>query len=578
MLYNAALAPDCGWLDYLEVMFYGLTLDSTMSAYLVVLPFLLVGISIWVKKLPFRKILIAYYAVIALLISVAFVMDMTLYAFWNFKLDTTPFIYSPSDGSSSVPWFFIPVRVLIACALAVLLFRILWKITPKRLSVATQKIADTLGMIALSGVLFVTIRGGVSASSSNIGRAYFSDKLFLNHSAVNPLFSFFYSLGKSDNFAEQFNFFPEAEREQLFDGLYPTGEGTTEPLLKIDRPNVLIILWESFGGNFTEAIGENAAITPNFNQLTKEGIFFENYYSNSFRTDRGTICALSGYPGLPTVSVMKLPVKSQTLPSIAKTLSKAGYKTDFLYGGDINFTNMQSYFRSTGYQKITADVNFSLKDRVTNAWGVNDEITFNHLYQQIQSRKDSPWHTGFLTLSSHEPFRVPYHRLADKITNAFAYTDNCLGEFIARLKKTPAWDNLLIIIMPDHGSPYPHTLTVQNPDFFYTPMLWLGGAVAQPVKVEKLVNQTDVSATLLAQLHLPHDDFKFSRDVFNSDYTYPFAFFSFNNGMGFRDSTGVSVYDNVSGTVIFEQPATNENRVNRAKAILQTVYDDLGTR
>jgi hypothetical protein len=85
-----------------------------------------------------------------------------------------------------------------------------------------------------------------------------------------------------------------------------------------------------------------------------------------------------------------------------------------------------------------------------------------------------------------------------------------------------------------------------------------------------------LAATLLSQLQLPHADFRFSRDVFNSDYSYPFAFFAFNNGMGFRDSTGVSVYDNTSKTVIFTQPAPNENRVNRAQAILQTIYDDLG--
>ena len=40
---------------------------------------------------------------------------------------------------------------------------------------------------------------------------------------------------------------------------------------------------------------------------------------------------------------MKYPAKSQTLPSIAKTLTNEGYVADMLYGGDINFTNMQSY-------------------------------------------------------------------------------------------------------------------------------------------------------------------------------------------------------------------------------------------
>lgn len=74
---------------------------------------------------------------------------------------------------------------------------------------------------------------------------------------------------------------------------------------------------------------------------------------------------------------MKIPAKSRTLPAIAEGLSKAGYKTDFLYGGDINFTNMKSYLLSTGYQRLIANTDFSLAEQTSNAWGVNDDITLN---------------------------------------------------------------------------------------------------------------------------------------------------------------------------------------------------------
>lgn len=152
---------------------------------------------------------------------------------------------------------------------------------------------------------------------------------------------------------------------------------------------------------------------------------------------------------------MKIPAKSRTLPSIAEELVKAGYKTDFLYGGDINFTNMKSYLLSKGYQRLTADKDFSLAEQTSNAWGVNDDITFEYLYNQLKDRKETPWHTAFLTLSSHEPFEVPYHRLDEQIPNAFAFTDDCLGKFIEKLKQTPVWKDLLVICLPDHGFYYP---------------------------------------------------------------------------------------------------------------------------
>ena len=582
MLYNGSIEKGFGFADYMQVMIHGASLDAATAGYLTAFPFLLVLISIWFRKFPLKKILYGYYILAAALISIIFVVDMALYTFWGFKLDASVFLYidSPKEALASVSVGFILLRVLAILLLIALNCWVLLKITPSVLTVTRKRIAGTAGMLLLGGVLFIIIRGGVTESTSNIGQVYFSNEPFLNHSAVNPDFSLLSSMGKSQNFASEFNFFDEEKRAALFDGLYPTTDGDSIiQVLNTKRPNILIILMEGFGGAFVEPLGGLPDVTPHFNRLSKEGIFFTNCYANSFRTDRGTVCTFSGYLGLPTASVMKIPAKSRTLPAIAEGLSKAGYKTDFLYGGDINFTNMKSYLLSTGYQRLTANTDFSLAEQTSNAWGVNDDITFEYLYNQLRNRKEEgPWHTAFLTLSSHEPFEVPYHRLEDKIPNAFAYTDECLGKFIDRLKQTPAWKDLLVICLPDHGFYYPREGSNAMPRFYHIPLLWLGGAVKQPMQVDKIMNQTDLAATLLGQLGLEHTAFTFSRNVLGSDYKYPFAFYSFNNGFSFRDSTGVTVFDNNSGSILFNEPEADESRLDKGKAILQTVYDDLGNR
>lgn len=582
MLYNGSIEKGFGFADYMQVMIHGASLDAATAGYLTAFPFLLVLISIWFRKFPLKKILYGYYILAAALISIIFVVDMALYTFWGFKLDASVFLYidSPKEALASVSVGFILLRVLAILLLIALNCWVLLKITPSVLTVTRKRIAGTAGMLLLGGVLFIIIRGGVTESTSNIGQVYFSNEPFLNHSAVNPDFSLLSSMGKSQDFASEFNFFDEEKRAALFDGLYPTTDGDSIiQVLNTKRPNILIILMEGFGGAFVEPLGGLPDVTPHFNRLSKEGIFFTNCYANSFRTDRGTVCTFSGYLGLPTASVMKIPAKSRTLPAIAEGLSKAGYKTDFLYGGDINFTNMKSYLLSTGYQRLTANTDFSLAEQTSNAWGVNDDITFEYLYNQLRNRKEEgPWHTAFLTLSSHEPFEVPYHRLEDKIPNAFAYTDECLGKFIDRLKQTPAWKDLLVICLPDHGFYYPREGSNAIPRFYHIPLLWLGGAVKQPMQVDKIMNQTDLAATLLGQLGLEHTAFTFSRNVLGSDYKYPFAFYSFNNGFSFRDSTGVTVFDNNSGSILFNEPEADESRLDKGKAILQTVYDDLGNR
>lgn len=582
MLYNGSIEKGFGFADYMQVMIHGASLDAATAGYLTAFPFLLVLISIWFRKFPLKKILYGYYILAAALISIIFVVDMALYTFWGFKLDASVFLYidSPKEALASVSVGFILLRVLAILLLIALNSWVLLKITPSVLTATRKRIAGTAGMLLLGGVLFIIIRGGVTESTSNIGQVYFSNEPFLNHSAVNPDFSLLSSMGKSQDFASEFNFFDEEKRAALFDGLYPTTDGDSIiQVLNTKRPNILIILMEGFGGAFVEPLGGLPDVTPHFNHLSKEGVFFTNCYANSFRTDRGTVCTFSGYLGLPTASVMKIPAKSRTLPAIAEGLSKVGYKTDFLYGGDINFTNMKSYLLSTGYQRLTANTDFSLAEQTSNAWGVNDDITFEYLYNQLRNRKEEgPWHTAFLTLSSHEPFEVPYHRLEDKIPNAFAYTDECLGKFIDRLKQTPAWKDLLVICLPDHGFYYPREGSNAMPRFYHIPLLWLGGAVKQPMQVDKIMNQTDLAATLLGQLGLEHTAFTFSRNVLGSDYKYPFAFYSFNNGFSFRDSTGVTVFDNNSGSILFDEPEADESRLDKGKAILQTVYDDLGNR
>lgn len=579
MLSNGSIGRGVDFADYFWVMWHGASLDAAVTGYLIALPWLVALVSVWVRHFPFRKVLVGYYALVALLVSMIFMGDLSLYPFWNFKLDASVFFYldSPKNALASVSVWFVLWRIFLILLLSVLGTAVLYLLTPECFHAVRKKVLATAGMIVVGGVIFVAIRGGVTESTSNIGQVYFCNDEFLNHSAVNPVFSLLASVSKTKNYSEEFDYFSQPECDGLFGGLYPTSGRDTVKLLNTTRPNVLIVLMEGFGASMVESLGGVKGVSPNIDRLSKEGVWFTRCYANSFRTDRGTVCALSGYQSFPDLSVMKIPAKSRTLPSIAGKLRREGYRTDFLYGGDINFTNMKSYLLGSGYEHLVADVDFPVSQR-QNAWGVNDDITFDYLYRQLTARKDSLWFTTFLTLSSHEPFEVPYHRLDEPRPNAFAFTDECLGRFVDRIRQTPVWENLLIVCLPDHGFYYPEKGHPQDERIHHIPMLWLGGAVKQPVVVSKLMNQSDLAATLLAQLGIGHEEFNFSRDVLGESYTYPFAYWTFGGGIAFADSTGVTLYDVNADRVIHERPRANANRILRGKAILQSSYDDLGRR
>lgn len=587
LLYHHELAANHSFSEYLQVVTNGLKLDATMAGYLTAVPLLLTIISIWFSGKGLQTILKVYFGVVCSLVALIFTVDEALYSYWNFRLDSTVFFYleSPANAMASVPALTFIIQFVKTILFGAVIYwwfkRFIIPVLP--IESDTKKWQTLAVSFLLGGLLFITIRGGVTTSTANVGMVYFSKDQFLNHAAINPCFSLLTSFSKEQDFSSQFNFFTDNERDELFTSLYPQTQvpplDEQNKLLKTDRPNVLIIILEGISANVIEATGGEQGVTPNLNRLSKEGILFRNMYGNSFRTDRGLVATLNGYLAQPTTSIMKYPSKSQSLPSIAKTLRKEGYSTDVLYGGDINFTNMRSFFFNSGYNRLTSDVDFPLSSRL-NKWGANDDITFEWLHDDILKEKEkrSPWLSTFLTLSSHEPFKVPYNRLEHLYLNSVAFTDSCLGNFVDKLKLTPVWEDLLIVVLSDHGFRYPETLKEYEPGRYHIPCLWLGGAVKSPVVIDNYINQTDLAATLIGQLGLSSKEFSFSRNFFTPDYP-EFAFYTFNNGFAFMDSTGVSVYDNAVESPLLEEPQTgSEFRINKGKAILQTLYEDLDKR
>ena len=573
MLYNSSQAFSAG--DVLTVLWHGLSLDFSTALYIISVPFLVCAASIWLGGIKALRILLrGYYLLIAVAITLAFVADTSLYEFWLFKLDSSclQYLETPTEAMASVSLGYIVVRIIVIAVVSALIW---WTYTHPRFSITrgTHRIIESIVALLCIPLMIIGIRGGLRESTTNIGQVYFSQNQFLNHSAVNPVFNFIDSFDKAD---AEYSFMSDEACNKMMSELYNTQSINCDTLLNTQHPNIIIILLEGCGGEFTE-IGGRTDIMPNLNKLAKEGIYFTNCYGNTWRTDRGTVCALSGYPSFPTLSVMKIPAKSRSLPNIARTLQEErGYHTSYIYGGDINFTNMRSYLISGGFEHLTWMNDYSTEEQKTAQWGVRDDITFKTLYQ-MATTTESPFLIGFSTLSSHSPWDVPIHHFDDEVINSFYYLDQCIGDFIQKLRKSAAWKNTLVVMLPDHGIPHnglDETTSLLN----HIPMIWVGGAVKAPRKIEQVCNQTDLPATLLGQLGVPHDDFSFSRDVLSATYTHPFATHTFDNGFSMVDSASFVSHDFVSNKVIAEEGKRNEQLLTFGKAILQAASKDFKER
>lgn len=566
--------------DYLQVLLHGLSLDLSVLGYLLILPTLLCLASYAWRSAPVVGLTRWWHILSALLLGLITVGDLLLYPFWGFKLDATIFQYldSPQNAAASVSTLYILGAVLAVLLYSGLLFLALDWHQPRHWQRGRHWWVGAFVFLVLPGPLFLMIRGGVSQATANVGQVYFSTTQLLNHAAVNPTFSLLSSLSKTDKYEDEYNYYSPSELTEHLRGLYPTESGQRDSLLTTERPNILLIILESFGAKYIGALGGTSQTSTQLDRLAKEGILFTHCYANSFRTDRGVLSVLSGYPSFPRHSVMKIPAKSRTLPSIARSLDSAGYQTDFYYGGDANFTNMRGYLMATGFDRVI-DEPMLPRSLHRGNWGVQDGDLLGYLAGQIRQRPaGKPWMTTLLTLSSHEPFDVPEQRLPAKVANAFAYTDAQLGKFIDGLRQSPQWKDLLIICVADHGSNADGSEDRNSSFIHHIPMLWLGGAVRSPRTIPQLLTQSDLAATLLAQLGLPYGSFRFSRDVLSSSYTYPFAYYTFNEGYGYIDASGISVIDLQSGQALEESPTGAGERHARGQALLQTTHDDLGAR
>ncbi len=568
MLYNGSMAEGAPFLTCVAALWHGLRLDIATACYLMVVPVLLTFVSCF-ARLPLRRILVPYYVLITLVFTLAFAVDTVLYSYWGAKPDANDLIYAaqPKEMLAGLPvWFTILGFSVVGLLVWGCTMLLRW-VTPPQIPPIQRTpkffISHSSLFILTSGLIFLGMRGGLSESTANPSYAYFSSYSFCNHSALNPTFNMFHSLFKMQDLAKEFDVMPEEEVDALLGDIYEPDATLADTVLRTDRPNIVLVIWEGGGIGM---VG-NDTVAPNLQRLRKEGLYFSHAYANNYRTDRGLVSILSGWLGLPTTTLMKRPDLCRNMPSIALSLKEAGYVTSMTFGGDIDYTNMRMYFLETGFSEAKGGETFP-KELYSSAWGVPDEYTLTPALVPDHG----PFFSAILTLSSHEPWEVNYYRLADERRNAFAYTDSCLGLFVDQLKASPLWDSLLVIVVPDHGATYLEGQSSADVRVSEIPILWLGGALAKTGEVDAMVNQSDIAATLLAQMHLDITPFVFSRNIFGTKFAEhkQFATHAVKNRLNYITPNGTATYDCVSRTFETTQTLAHDQRF--VEALLQRVY------
>ena len=578
MQFNSS--SQCSVFELSGTFIYGIKLYISTTGYYLLVPLLVIIPGVYFNGNWYRNFLRWYTWLVIIFSSVIIVADANLYSYWGFRMDFTPMLYlkTPEEAMASVSTLKI-IMFVVAIGLMSSFFIYFYNKLIDRLFSNFERIrymlAGILFYLILAGAVIVPIRGGFDVAPINAGSVYFSNNMFLNHTAINAVWNVGYSGFGQRPVKNPYIFGDLAAATSLVDSI-TVKNGLPVKVLNTARPDIMIIVLESFSGYLIGPLGGDSLTTPNINRYAREGILFSNFYASGTRTDKAMPAILDGYPAQPAQSIIKEPNKTQTLPSLVRILVENGYNSSFWYGGDINFANFNAFVIGSGFHTIVTKKNFNSSD-YNSKWGVHDHIFFQTLKDSMTSISE-PFLKVVLTLSSHEPFDVPMEPVfkgSDDYTNyrnSIYYSDKALGSFLDWAKETAWWKNALIIMVADHCARF-NNMPNYKPDVFKIPMLWVGGALENKgIRIEKLGGQVDIPSTVLSQLGLI-GSFPFGKDLL-SDKSKSFAFYTYNEGFGFiTDSSSVG-FDLKSRTPMLMEGKNPDSGERKGKAYLQVLFND----
>ncbi len=352
----------------------------------------------------------------------------------------------------------------------------------------------------------------------------------VNSLVLNSGYSVIYAIYELQHESKSSQIYGKMDRADIFrltgatDSEIPTLKTLIPSVKRIKPLNLVIILQESLGATFVASLG-GKPVTPNLEKLKTEGIWFEQLYATGTRSVRGIEAVIAGFQPTPSESTVKLSLSQKNFFTLASLLSKQGYNTEFIYGGESHFDNMRSFFLGNGFNQITDQKDYK-KPVFTGSWGVSDEDLLNKTHAQLMAHHASgkPFFTLAFTSSNHAPFEFPDGRIAlyeePKATdnNAVKYADYALGQFIEQAKKSPYWQDTLFLIVADHDIRVRGDTLVPI-EHFHIPGLILGADI-KPHRIKSIASQIDLPVTVLSLMGISGQHPMTGRDLSNEPAKY----------------------------------------------------------
>ena len=574
--------------EVLQTFYYALPVDISSASYVLVVPFLLqlAGFLFNRRWLDVtNKVYSALVIFVYLLITTG---ELAIYGEWKTKLSYKALSYleRPDEVFNSYTtsgFFFLTMILLIGFLFFFWIY--IKKVYPKQVTLSIRNgWAKLLYLLIVPFLLFSGIRGGWQAIPITSSVSYFSKQNILNLAAINNGYNLVFSLleYREMNQRNVFSTLPPQQANQVVKQLHQVEKDTTISILNIARPNIVILLLESFSGDLLESLGGIPGITSRIHELEKEGLLFTNFYATGNRSQQAMASIYGGLPALPVVTLTNYPEKYGSVPSLITQLRPLGYHTSFFFGGQLNYGNIKSFLVSNHLDLIVEgkDLDAGLP---RGKLGVHDVDFLNHYVGELNQLPEPFFSTAF-TLSSHSPYDQPGLRTIDFVeferdfVNSANYTDSAVGQFFKMAKLQPWFSNTLFIIMADHSHNSYHNYPLESFEYHQIPLLLLGGALKDSLhglQDDRLFSNVDITATLLHQLGQSSEAFFWSKNMFNP-FSPRFAYFDLNDGFGWKRDEGYLVMNIQQNTRYHSEGSTEiiDSLELQGRSYVQVLFDE----
>jgi phosphoglycerol transferase MdoB-like AlkP superfamily enzyme len=366
---------------------------------------------------------------------------------------------------------------------------------------------------------------------------------FKSYVALNPLQNFFTTLQlrkPSFDDAKAKEYFPLIADFLQFDSKNITDEDYSRDVLPNSkslesRPNIILVICESFSMYKSSMSGNPLNTTPYFKQLCDSGIFFNRCFTPTFGTARGVFAIVTG---IPDVQLSKFSTRNpEAIHQHTIINSFEDYNNFYFLGVNIDFNNFDGLIKNINEVKIYQEGSF--KSKPLNVWGISDKNLFLEA-ENVFNHQKKPFFAIVQTADNHRPYSIPPEdtdfekRMVDEDTlhkygfeslqefQSFCYTDYCFKTLVENAKKQSWFDNTIFVFVGDHGvegetsAIYPNAWDKGSLSDEHVPLLFYAPQLLTPQTHQEVVSQIDLLPTLAGMLHQPYTNTTLGRDVLNS--------------------------------------------------------------